>query len=233
MDQMKLILKNYKQVYKNEELRAYLLIICASIIIICINIYPFYKSNVYMVRDVFFTVSSIITTTGYSTVDFNTWPMFSKTVLMILTFVGGCAGSTTGGIKVSRIVIVFKKVMGEVKKVGTPNRVIAVKMDGKKIPEEMFSKISTYLVIYIFIFLGIMLLISMEFSDFTSAFSVVSATFNNIGTGVGTLGDTFNYSSLSNISKIILSISMLLGRLEIFPVLILFSPKIYKNRNYF
>jgi len=182
---------------------------------------------------VFFTVSSIITTTGYSTVDFNTWPMFSKTVLMILTFVGGCAGSTTGGIKVSRIVIVFKKVMGEVKKVGTPNRVIAVKMDGKKIPEEMFSKISTYLVIYIFIFLGIMLLISMEFSDFTSAFSVVSATFNNIGTGVGTLGDTFNYSSLSNMSKIILSISMLLGRLEIFPVLILFSPKIYKNRNYF
>ena len=97
----------------------------------------------------------------------------------------------------------------------------------------MFSKISTYLVIYIFIFLGIMLLISMEFSDFTSAFSVVSATFNNIGTGVGTLGDTFNYSSLSNMSKIILSISMLLGRLEIFPVLILFSPKIYKNRNYF
>ncbi|EHO82991.2 TrkH family potassium uptake protein [Fusobacterium ulcerans] len=228
-----LILKNYKQVYRNEELRAYLLIIFMSIIIICINIYPFYQNNIYMVRDVFFTVSSIITTTGYSTVDFNTWPMFSKTVLMILTFVGGCAGSTTGGIKVSRIVIVFKKVMGEVKKVGTPNRVIAVKMDGKKIPEEMFSKISTYLVIYIFIFLGIMLLISMEFSDFTSAFSVVSATFNNIGTGVGTLGDTFDYSSLSNISKIVLSISMLLGRLEIFPVLILFSPKIYKNRNYF
>lgn len=228
-----LILKNYKQVYKNEELRVYLLIICTSIVIICINIYPLYKSNIYMIRDVFFTVSSIITTTGYSTVNFNAWPTFSKTILMMLTFVGGCAGSTTGGIKVSRIVIVFKKVMGEFKKIGTSNRIIAVKMDGKKIPEEMFSKVSTYLVMYVFIFLGIMLFISIEFSDFTSAFSVVSATFNNIGTGVGTLGDTFDYSSLSNISKIILSVSMLLGRLEIFPILILFSPKIYKNRNYF
>ena len=228
-----LFLKNYRQVFKNDELRAYLLIIAFSIIIICINIYPFYKNNFNMVRDVFFTVSSIITTTGYSTVDFNAWPVFSKTVLMMLTFIGGCAGSTTGGIKVSRIVIIFKKIVGEIKKIGTPNRVIAVKMDGKKIPDEMFSKISTYLITYIFIFLGVILIISIEFSDFTLAFSVVSATFNNIGTGIGTLGTTFDYSSLSNLSKIILSFSMLLGRLEIFPVLILFSPKIYKIKNKF
>ena len=228
-----LLLKNYRQVFKNDELRAYLLIISVSIIIICINVYPFYKNNFNMVRDVFFTVSSIITTTGYSTVDFNAWPVFSKTVLMMLTFIGGCAGSTTGGIKVSRVVIIFKKIIGEIKKVGTPNRVIVVKMDGKKIPDEMFSKISIYLITYIFIFLGIILIISIEFSDFALAFSVVSATFNNIGTGIGTLENTFNYSSLSNLSKIILSFSMLLGRLEIFPILILFSPKIYKIKNKF
>lgn len=228
-----LLLKNYRQVFKNDELRAYLLIISVSIIIICINVYPFYKNNFNMVRDVFFTVSSIITTTGYSTVDFNAWPVFSKTVLMMLTFIGGCAGSTTGGIKVSRVVIIFKKIIGEIKKVGTPNRVIVVKMDGKKIPDEMFSKISIYLITYIFIFLGIILIISIEFSDFALAFSVVSATFNNIGTGIGTLGNTFDYSSLSNLSKIILSLSMLLGRLEIFPILILFSPKIYKIKNKF
>ncbi len=228
-----LLLKNYRQVFKNDELRAYLLIISVSIIIICINVYPFYKNNFNMVRDVFFTVSSIITTTGYSTVDFNAWPVFSKTVLMMLTFIGGCAGSTTGGIKVSRVVIIFKKIIGEIKKVGTPNRVIVVKMDGKKIPDEMFSKISIYLITYIFIFLGIILIISVEFSDFALAFSVVSATFNNIGTGIGTLGNTFDYSSLSNLSKIILSLSMLLGRLEIFPILILFSPKIYKIKNKF
>jgi len=226
-----LLLKNYKQVFKNEELKYYCSIVVLAIIAIVINIAPAYKNSNRLFRDIFFTVSSVITTTGYSTVDFDAWPVFSKTVLLFLMFVGGCAGSTAGGLKVSRIAILFKTVVGEFKKIGTPNRVINIKMDKKVITKELSSGISTYLMLYITIFLIAILCVSWDSPDFISAFSAVAATFNNIGPGMGIVGPTSNYASFSNINKLILSLVMLLGRLEIFPILILFSPSLYKKSN--
>ena len=208
-----LLLKNYKQVFKNEELKYYCSIVVLAIIAIVINIAPAYKNSNRLFRDVFFTVSSVITTTGYSTVDFDAWPVFSKTVLLFLMFVGGCAGSTAGGLKVSRIAILFKTVVGEFKKIGTPNRVINIKMDKKVITKELSSGISTYLMLYITIFLIAILCVSWDSPDFISAFSAVAATFNNIGPGMGIVGPTSNYASFSNINKLILSLVMLLGRL--------------------
>ncbi|WP_176892033.1 TrkH family potassium uptake protein [Fusobacterium varium] len=226
-----LLLKNYKQVFKNEELKYYCTIVVFSIIAIAVNIAPSYKSISRLFRDVFFTVSSVITTTGYSTVDFDTWPVFSKTILLLLMFVGGCAGSTAGGLKVSRIAILFKTVVGEFKKIGTPNRVINIKMDKKVITKELSSGISTYLMLYITIFLIAILFVAWDSPDFLSAFSAVAATFNNIGPGMGIVGPTSNYASFSDINKVMLSLIMLLGRLEIFPILILFSPSLYGKSN--
>ena len=168
-----LLLKNYKQVFKNEELKYYCSIVVLAIIAIVINIAPAYKNSNRLFRDVFFTVSSVITTTGYSTVDFDAWPVFSKTVLLFLMFVGGCAGSTAGGLKVSRIAILFKTVVGEFKKIGTPNRVINIKMDKKVITKELSSGISTYLMLYITIFLIAILCVSWD-SPFSFC-SVLSA----------------------------------------------------------
>lgn len=226
-----LLLKNYKQVFKNEELKYYCGIVAIAVIAIAVNISSSYTSISLLFRDVFFTVSSVITTTGYSTVDFDTWPVFSKTILLLLMFVGGCAGSTAGGLKVSRIAILFKTVVGEFKKIGTPNRVINIKMDKKVITKELSSGISTYLMLYITIFLIAILFVAWDSPDFLSAFSAVAATFNNIGPGMGIVGPTSNYASFSNINKVMLSLIMLLGRLEIFPILILFSPSLYKKSN--
>lgn len=226
-----LLLNNYKQVFKNEELKYYCGIVAIAIIAISVNISSSYTSISRLFRDVFFTVSSVITTTGYSTVDFDTWPVFSKTVLLLLMFVGGCAGSTAGGLKVSRIAILFKTVVGEFKKIGTPNRVTNIKMDNKVITKELSSGISTYLMLYITIFLIAILFVAWDSPDFLSAFSAVAATFNNIGPGMGIVGPTSNYASFSAINKVILSLVMLLGRLEIFPILILFSPSLYGKSN--
>ena len=217
--------------FKNEELKYYCGIVAIAIIAIAVNISSSYTSIRLLFRDVFFTVSSVITTTGYSTVDFDTWPVFSKTILLLLMFVGGCAGSTAGGLKVSRIAILFKTVVGEFKKIGTPNRVINIKMDKKVITKELSSGISTYLMLYITIFLIAILFVAWDSPDFLSAFSAVAATFNNIGPGMGIVGPTSNYASFSNINKVMLSLIMLLGRLEIFPILILFSPSLYKKSN--
>ena len=226
-----LLLKNFKQVYTNEELRYYLLIVFGAIALIAFNIHSMYDDFSTMIRDIFFTVSSIITTTGFSTADFDKWPIFSKTILLLLMFMGGCAGSTAGGFKVSRVVVLFKSAINEFRRVGTPNRVFSIKMDGKIISKELFGSIGTYLILYITVFFVLILCIAPESPDFASAFSAVSATFNNIGPGLSVVGPTCNYAHFSNFNKIVLSFSMLLGRLEIFPILILFSPSLYqKNR---
>ncbi|MDR3259157.1 MAG: TrkH family potassium uptake protein [Fusobacteriaceae bacterium] len=224
-----LLLKNFKQVYKNEEMRLYLKIIIISIVLICVNLYPQYKNISRLFRDVFFTVSSIITTTGFSTVDFDKWTTFSKMILLILMFVGGCAGSTAGGVKVSRILILFKSMKGQIKRSEDPNRVTTIKMDGVPINKEVFARVSNYIILLIVISIASVLLVAWDIPDIQSAISAVAATINNIGPGLGAYGPTSNYSSLSGISKIVLSICMLLGRLEIFPILILFSPRLYKK----
>lgn len=224
-----LIMGNIKQFFKSEEMRWFLGIVFLSIIFICINIYPLYNNIFRMVRDVFFTVASIVSTTGYATADFDKWPLFSKIILLFLMFMGGCAGSTAGGLKVSRAVIFMKSAIREFKKLGNINRIVSLKMEGKTVSKDLMESISSYLIVYIGVFVTILLIISFSVADLDAAFSAVAATFNNIGPGFEIFGPTSNYSSLTPINKIVLSFSMLLGRLEIFPVLILFSPKIYKK----
>lgn len=223
-----LLIGNIKQFFKSEEMKWFLAIVFISITLICINISHMYNDIFRMIRDVFFTVSSIVSTTGYSTADFDKWPLFSKIILLFLMFMGGCAGSTAGGLKVSRSVIFIKSAIREFKKLGNINRIVSLKMEGKPVSKDLMESISSYLIVYIGVFVSILLIISFSVEDLDAAFSAVAATFNNIGPGFEIFGPTSNYSSLTPLNKIVLSFSMLLGRLEIFPVLILFSPKTYK-----
>lgn len=226
-----LILGNIKQFFKSEEMKWFFSIVFLSILLICLNIHSIYDNVFNMIRDVFFTVASIVSTTGYSTADFDRWPLFSKTILLFLMFMGGCAGSTAGGLKVSRVVILIKNTLKEFKKLGSSNKVVSLKIEGKPITNDLMESISSYLIVYISVFIIILVGISFSLPNLNTSFSAVAATFNNIGPGFESLGPTQNYSALTDLNKIILSFSMLLGRLEIFPVLILFSPEIYKNWN--
>lgn len=226
-----LILGNIKQVFKSEEAKYYLGIVFVATILICINIYPIYSSISKMIRDVFFTVSSIITTTGYSTVDFDKWPTFSKTIILSLMFCGGCAGSTAGGFKVSRVIILIKKVVKEFRKVGHPNKVLNIQLEGKTLDKAMLEGVDSYFVLYSFTLFLLLLITAWDSDTFTTALSAVLATFNNIGPGLDTVGPTSNFSTYSVFTKIILSFGMLLGRLEIIPLLILISPRIYRKRD--
>ena len=224
-----LLLGNIKQVLKSEETKYYLLFVSTSVILICSNLYKTYDSFFKMIRDVFFTVSSVITTTGYSTVDFGKWPLFSQVILLFLMFVGGCAGSTAGGFKVARVVIILKKIVKEFKKIGHPNKVINLKLDDKTVDKDMSEGISTYFLLYTSVFSLLLLLVSIESDTFLTAFSAVAATFNNIGPGLDSVGPTYTFYQYSPLMKFILSLGMLLGRLEIIPMLILISPRIYKD----
>ena len=226
-----LILGNIKQVFKSEEARYYLSIIFIATTLICINIYPIYSSISRMIRDVFFTVSSIITTTGFSTVDFDKWPTFSKTILMFLMFCGACAGSTAGGFKVSRLAILIKKFVREFKKIGHPNKVLNIKLEGKTLDKEMLEGVDSYFILYSVILFILLLITAWDSDTFITALSAVLATFNNIGPGLGAVGPTSNFASYSAFTKIVLSLGMLLGRLEIIPLLILVSPRIYRKRD--
>ncbi|MBQ3437008.1 MAG: TrkH family potassium uptake protein [Fusobacterium sp.] len=224
-----LLLGNIKQVLKSEETKYYLIFVFSAILLICLNIVNSYDSIFRMFRDVVFTVSSIVTTTGYSTVDFAKWPLFSQIIILLLMFMGGCAGSTAGGFKVARIVIILKKAINEFKKIGHPNKVIKLKLDGKTVDKDMVEGVNTYLILYMSVFLILLLIVSIESDNFLTAFSAISATFNNIGPGLAGVGPTSNFSNFSSNIKIVLSLSMLLGRLEIIPLLILISPRIYKK----
>lgn len=222
-----LLLRNFKQVIHNEELKFYLSIAGLAVLAICIDNHTHYSSIEHLFRDSLFTVSSIMTTTGFSTVNFDTWSVFSKTVLLVLMMIGGCAGSTAGGIKVSRFIVLFKTFLYEFKKTYSPNRVFRLKMDGRALPQELIMSIRTYLILYLSLFFLLLLCVAPESPDFISACSAVAATFNNIGPGFSMVGPTMNYSHFSDFNKIVLSFGMLLGRLEIFPILLIFSPEIF------
>ena len=226
-----LILGNIKQVFKSEEAKYYLGIVFAATALICVNIYPIYSSVSRMIRDVFFTVSSIITTTGYSTVDFDKWPAFSKTIILFLMFCGGCAGSTAGGFKVSRLAILIKRFVREFKKIGHPNKVLNIKLEGKTLDKDMLEGVDSYFILYSVILFILLLITAWDSDSFITALSAVLATFNNIGPGLGAVGPTSNFASYSAFTNIVLSLGMLLGRLEIIPLLILVSPRIYRKRD--
>lgn len=223
------LLGQVREVFNSEELRWYIGIVIGAVVLISANLFTHYESVARLVRDVFFTVSSIITTTGYSTADFGTWPMFSQTILLILMFFGASAGSTAGGLKISRVIILWKTAVSEFKRNAHPNRVVTVKYEGKPLDKEIKHGVTNYFVIYMIIFFALLLLISIDAPDFTSAFSAVAATFNNIGPGLGTVGPVASFAHISNFSKVILSLAMIAGRLEIFPILILFNRNTWRK----
>ncbi len=219
-----LLFKRFKAALKSEELRAYALIVLSAIVLIAFNLGGF-KNFFSSVHHAAFQVSSIITTTGYATVDFNHWPTFSKTVLVCLMFIGACAGSTGGGMKVSRIVILFKTIRKEMSSLVHKRSIKIIKFDGKTIEHETLRSINVFFITYILLFAVSVLLVSLDNFDFTTSFTAVAATLNNIGPGLETVGPVGNFDGFSYGSKLVMIFDMLSGRLEIFPMLLLFNPR--------
>ena len=224
-----LLLGKLKNIFKSTELWAYLGIVAASVCAITINLMSMYESFAESFKHSFFQVSSIITTTGFSTVDFNAWPDFSKTVLLLLMFIGGCAGSTAGGLKVSRVVILYKMILAEIRRLLHPRSVNSVRFEGKTVEQQTLASVATYFAVYVICAAAIFLVISFEPFGFETNFSAMTATFNNIGPGFGRVGAAGSFADYSDFSTIVLSISMLLGRLEIFPLIIALSPATWKK----
>ena len=225
-----LIRGNVKAFFKSEELKWYLIAVFASIIIIAVNIIPFNHGDVTKsIRDSAFQVSSIVTTTGYATVNFNLWPTLSKVILIMLMFMGAMAGSTGGGIKTIRIVIIFKAIRREIDKILHPRRVKSVKIDGNVVEEETISGVFLFIFAYIIISLIAIFIVSFDNFDVTTTVTCVIATLSNIGPGLEMVGPAGNFSAFSDLSKLVLSFCMLAGRLEIYPMLILFSPSLWKK----
>lgn len=224
-----IIYKKFKAAAKSEELRWFLGIIAGAVAVICIFLWPSYDSFPKMLREVFFTVTSMISTTGFTTADFGKWPLITHIVLLILMFCGAMAGSTGGGIKTSRIAIYIKSSYQEVRQNISPNRRLPVRFEGKPLDSNIQRSIFRYLSVYVIIFFVCMLIVSADTQNFSTAFSSVVATLNNIGPGLGKVGPSANYSGLNDISKVTLSVAMIAGRLEIFPVLILFSPRTWRR----
>ena len=220
-----------KQAIKSEELRWYLVVILLSTTMITANLMINLNQTFGIaLKDAYFQVSSIMTTTGFATVDFNLWPTFSKTILIIIMFVGGCAGSTGGGIKVSRIVILFKSLKREIQKLLHPNSVAPIKMEGEVVDGTVVKGVNVYFAFVMILLFAGTLLVSFDGLDFTSTFTGVVACINNIGPGVSLVGPMGNFDCFSYFSKIILSILMLIGRLEVYPILILFLPKTWTGK---
>lgn len=225
-----IIIGKIRQAVKSEELRGYLLIVLVAVALITLNIYPSSQSLEQAFRHAFFQVSSIITTTGYSTADFVHWPLFSQGILLLLMFFGGCAGSTSGGIKISRIVILFKTVIYEIKRMISPKAVVSLKLEGKTPASDTLRGVYCYFIAYMLTMGASVLLITLENMDFTTVSTAVISCINNVGPGLGAVGPMGNFSAFSDFSKYLLSFDMLAGRLEIFPMLIIFSPAVWKRK---
>jgi len=220
----------WKDVFKNSELRLYLCIIAGAVIAITINIYgDVYNSLFESFKQALFQVSSLMTTTGYTTADYEQWSTFSQGILFLLMFVGGSAGSTGGSIKVIRILALIKLIRREVTKILHPRAVVSVKFGDQSVSEDTLLNIAGFFMLYMLIFIFGSIIISLEGIGFMGATSAVAATLGNIGPGFGFVGPTHTYSAFSDASKLLLSFFMLLGRLELFTVIALFSPKFWRS----
>lgn len=217
-----LLCRRFREVWKSEELRAYLIIMGVITLVVTLDIYAygFYTSFFDALHHSFFQVSSVMTTTGFATADFNLWPEVSKIVILFAMCIGSCAGSTAGGLKVSRVIVAIKGVFVELRRVLNPRRVSVVELGGKKIGDNLIRTTFAYIVIYIGIIVVSLLVVSFDRMDFTTNFSGVIATLNNIGPGLGKVGPVGNFSVYSTLSKLMFCLNMLLGRLEIYPILI-------------
>lgn len=231
-----LLIKKIKTFFTSEELWSFVGIILSAVAIITVNILSIYQNFAESLRHAAFQVASIISTTGYATVDFNNWPTLSKTVLIILMFIGGCAGSTAGGIKVSRIVIMFKMIGKEIKHMLHPRAVSSVRFERRPVDAATTKNIGNYYLIYFVCFFAILLLLSVDsitagtgYNAFETNFSAAASCFNNVGPGLSAVGPAASYAEYSVFSKIVLSFAMLLGRLEIFPLIIALSPSCWSR----
>ena len=225
-----MIIKHGKQALKSEELRWYIGIVASSVLIIALSLISTKHSVGESFRHAFFQVSSIITTTGFSSTNFDTWPMIAKIVLVILMVIGACAGSTGGGIKVSRLVILVKSGLRDIKKALNPRSIETVKMDKRTVEEPIVKSVSVFFATYMLILAGSMLLVSLDGRDFTTTSTAVIACVGNIGPGLGAVGPAGNFADFSVLSKIVLSFDMLAGRLELIPMLMLFSPYAWSRK---
>ena len=197
---------------------------------ITLNTLSIYKNVLHAFRYSSFQVASIITTTGFYTADYNMWPELSKTILLFVMFVGACAGSTGGGIKVSRLLILFKSIRQEITRITHPKAVTLVRVNGKTVGKETLRSVYIYFICYILVLAGSVLLVSINNFDFATSFSAVLTTLNNVGPGISLVGPVENFSQFSVLSKLVFCADMLLGRLEIFPYLLLLSPELWRRK---
>ena len=219
-----LLCKKFKDAFKSEEVWTYLAIMLSAIVVIAINIKDMFSSFGEALHHSAFQVSSVMTTTGFATTDFNQWPELSRIIMLAVMCVGACAGSTGGGLKVSRVIILLKSARREFRRISHPRSVKIITFEGNKVSDETIRSTFAYFFIYAMIFAASVLVVSLDNFDFTTTTTSVIATLNNIGPGLGMVGATGNFSEFSFLSKLVLIADMLLGRLEIFPLLFLFAP---------
>ncbi len=223
---------NYKALFKDEEFRFYMGVVGISILLITINLYgPVFNSIGESLRHSSFQVASVITTTGYSSTNFDRWPVFSKIILFFLMFIGGCAGSTGGAIKNIRILLLLKSAKTQLMQILHPKGVYPVRFGGKVVDDKSMSEIMSFFFMYIFIFVIAVLFVSLDGFDVTTTLSSVAATLGNIGPGFAIVGPMGNFSAMSPLTKMVLSFTMLIGRLEIYPILLLTVPAFWKKVN--
>lgn len=225
-----LLIRRFKQALKSEELRCYLGIVAAATIIIAVSLITGNHSAGYAFRYAFFQVASIITTTGFSSTDFGTWPIIAQLTLLFLMFIGACAGSTGGGIKVSRLVILVKSGMRDIKKAINPRSIETVKVDKQTVEEPVVKGISVFFAMYIIVIAVSSMVVSLDGRDLTTTLTSVVACIGNIGPGLGAVGPAGNFADFSVLSKIALSFDMLAGRLELIPMLMIFTPYAWSRK---
>ncbi|MBQ7038082.1 MAG: TrkH family potassium uptake protein [Clostridia bacterium] len=225
-----LLLRRVKPVLKSGELWCYLAIVLVAVGLITRNILPLYDTFSETLRHAAFQASSILTTTGYSTTDFAAWPELSKVILLLLMMVGGCAGSTAGGLKVSRVILLFKIVARDLKKMLHPRSVGVVQVSGKPVEEQTLNGVSSYFALYMILLLAVFLILSFEPFSFETNLSATLACFNNVGPGLAGVGPLSNYAAYSDFSTIVLSLAMLFGRLEIYPILFVLTPSVWSKK---
>jgi trk system potassium uptake protein TrkH len=218
-----LLLGNFRSVFKDEELRVYIGLILVSIALIVINLGNFYPTLEETVRHATFSVATLISSTGFATTDFDLWPTFSKSILMVLVLIGACAGSTGGGLKVARLMLLAKGLRRNISQTLNPRKVMVVRNNGNIISEKVLENTNAYLAAYVIIIFVSYVVISLDNFSIATNFTAVLACFNNMGPGFEAVGPTCNFSSYSAFSKLVLCFDMLAGRLEIFPMLVLLS----------
>lgn len=224
-----LLIRKPREAFGSEELRYYLGIVFVAALLISINVRGFFEDGFQAFHHSLFQVVSVMTTTGFATLDYNVWPEFSRAIIFLLTLLGACAGSTGGGFKVSRLIVLLRSIKNEIFSVIHPRSIKKIHMDGRIVEDGVIKSIQVYTMIYIMILLGSFVLVSLNEFDFVTNITAVATTFNNVGPGLNMVGPAGNYSAFSGFSKLVLMFDMLAGRLELMPMLVLFSPRTWRR----